>query len=442
MAFIPRMLLLPAALLALVAEVAAKQPPVTAIKRQLPDANEKLFPEHLAFGFLPALTPFEATASASLWFEDQEDEEDASSNNSTKRYRPAFSNHFHDSEENLLRRAADVLAILQNRAACPGGMNSCSSIGAPNKCCADGTYCTDVSDSDAGQVACCPNGATCGGGIGNCPSGAVSCAADLGGGCCIPGYVCQGIGCIPSASATGIPTSTELPPQTVTQTQTTVIAGNPSTVIVTLIVTETSNPPPATQTLTVTATGSGTETATGAPPWRPTDITSTPISTSTSTSTTASAPPLTTSQSGETQTGCPTGFYGCLATHGGGCCRTDRDCQTFSCPAPSSTIISHGVTVVVPANDVPTATASNECASGWFLCGKDAGSVAGCCPSGYKCGTASCFTSSASETNSQQKQLPEPEAPNKNAAAGAMSNHNWLVLSSVAGTLFLLLGIL
>lgn len=194
MTSIPKMLLLPAALLALLSEVAADQPQATAIKKQLPDANEKLFPNHLAFESLPAFIPFDATAAANLWLDNQ-DEDDGSSSNSTKQYRPAFSNHFHDSEENLLRRAADALAILQNRAACPAGMDSCSSIGAPNKCCPDGTYCTDVSDSDAGQVACCPDGATCGGGVGNCPADAVSCPADLGGGCCIPGYVCQGIGC-------------------------------------------------------------------------------------------------------------------------------------------------------------------------------------------------------------------------------------------------------
>ncbi|RFU77973.1 hypothetical protein TARUN_4247, partial [Trichoderma arundinaceum] len=193
MTSIHRMLLLPAALLALLSEAAADQTLATAIKKQLPDANEKLFPEHLAFEPLPILSPFEATAAVNLWFDEQEDE-DASSHNSTKLYRPAFSNHFHDSEENLLRRAADVLAILQNRAACPAGMDSCSDIGSPNKCCPDGTYCTDVSDSDAGEVACCPDGATCGGGVGNCPGDAVSCAADLGGGCCIAGYVCQGIG--------------------------------------------------------------------------------------------------------------------------------------------------------------------------------------------------------------------------------------------------------
>lgn len=188
------MLLLPTALLALVAEVAADQPLATAIKKQLPDANEKLFPDHLAFEPLPALNPFETTVATNLWLDDQEDK-DAGSTNSTKRYHPAFSYHFQESEEDLLKRAADVLVILQNRAACPSGMESCSSIGSPDKCCTDGTYCTNVSNSDSEQIACCPDGATCGGGVGACPSDAVSCPSELGGGCCIAGYVCQGVGC-------------------------------------------------------------------------------------------------------------------------------------------------------------------------------------------------------------------------------------------------------
>ncbi|KAL6906970.1 hypothetical protein GGI43DRAFT_396306 [Trichoderma evansii] len=404
MTSIPRMLLLPTALLALVAEVTANQPLATAIKKQLPDANEKLFPDHLAFEPLPALDPFETTVAANLWRDEQEDK-DASSNDSTKRYHPAFSYHFQESEEDLLKRAADVLVILQNRASCPSGTESCSAIGSPDKCCADGSYCTNVSDSDAEQIACCPDGAMCGGGVGACPTDAVSCPSELGGGCCIPGYVCVGVGCVPSASAASIPSSTTPLPQTTPQTHS-----------------------------TATATGPGTETATGAPPYRQTDATST-----SSTSTSISSAPITT-QSGETQTGCPTGFYGCLATHGGGCCRTDRDCQTLSCPVPSSTIISHGVTVVVPANDVPTATASDKCAGGWFLCGKDAGSVAGCCPSGYTCGTASCFTSAASETNSVQKQ--EPQAPNKNAASSAVSSNSLMIMGGITGSLLLLLSVL
>ncbi|GFP56216.1 hypothetical protein TASIC1_0006038600 [Trichoderma asperellum] len=102
------MLVLPTALLALVAEVAANQPLATAIKKQLPDANEKLFPDHLAFEPQPALNPFDTTVATNLWLDDQEDK-DASSSNSTKRYHPAFSYHFQESEEDLLKRAADVL---------------------------------------------------------------------------------------------------------------------------------------------------------------------------------------------------------------------------------------------------------------------------------------------------------------------------------------------
>ncbi len=143
---------------------------------------------------------------------------------------------------------------------------------------------------------------------------------------------------------------------------------------------------------------SASTTATGEAPWRPT-ITSELANDD--------------DGSGETQTGCPTGFYGCLATHGGGCCRTDRDCATHSCPAPSSTtIISEGVTVVVAAEDVPTDyPATSTCADGWFLCGSEGGPVAGCCPSGYDCGTASCFTVQSSETQEVQKELPGGDAP-------------------------------
>lgn len=50
---------------------------------------------------------------------------------------------------------------------------------------------------------------------------------------------------------------------------------------------------------------------------------------------------------------------------------------------------ANGITVVVPASGVPAAT-TGSCANGWFMCGSDAGPHAGCCPSGYDCGTASC----------------------------------------------------
>lgn len=159
-----------------------------------------------------------------------------------------------------------------------------------------------------------------------------------------------------------------------------------------MTVTKTADETPETRTSTriVTATGSDT----GAAPWRPTG-------------TSVSDEPQTSEPS---QTGCPTGFYGCLATHGGGCCRTDRDCQTHTCPpSKSTTIVSDGKTIVVPATDVP-AQPTETCADGWFMCGKDAGPVAGCCPNGYDCGTASCFTSGPTKTGSVQKQLPGENA--------------------------------
>lgn len=43
---------------------------------------------------------------------------------------------------------------------------------------------------------------------------------------------------------------------------------------------------------------------------------------------------------------------------------------------------------------------------GWFLCGKEAGAVAGCCPSGYGCGTASCSLVSAGATATVAKEMP------------------------------------
>lgn len=213
------------------------------------------------------------------------------------------------------------------------------------------------------------------------------------------------------------------PQDTITSTKTTVVGGNPSTVIVTLTVTRTSSPQPTTETKTKVVTPTDTDSATGNPPWRPTgssDLSPTPGTTSESSS----------------QADCPTGFYGCLATHGGGCCRTDRDCQTHSCPPPASTtIVSNGATIVVPVTDVPkaTATATATCAGGWFLCGTAAGPAAGCCPSGYECGTASCFTVRASQTGSVQK-----EAPAKGSADGRFGVRG-LLLGGVVGASLLAL---
>ena len=186
---------LPACLLLLfLSQTSAHDGFPTAIKKLSPDSSEKLFPEHLAFAPLPILSPREVAAAA-ISFLDSQDDEPSQLNGTTRLFRPAFAPHHDESEVNMLRRAAEALALLERRQACPSGMNSCTDMGSPNKCCQDGTYCVDVSDTMVGHVACCPDGATCGGGVGECPSDATSCSPDLGGGCCIPGYVCQGVGC-------------------------------------------------------------------------------------------------------------------------------------------------------------------------------------------------------------------------------------------------------
>ncbi|KAK4104249.1 hypothetical protein N658DRAFT_484252 [Parathielavia hyrcaniae] len=95
----------------------------------------------------------------------------------------------------LFRRAASALAFLERRQwACPSGTRNCSSIGYPNSCCGESETCMEVPDTGLGPVGCCPSGATCGGGISGCADGSTACGSEIGGGCCIPGFVCQGVG--------------------------------------------------------------------------------------------------------------------------------------------------------------------------------------------------------------------------------------------------------
>ncbi|XWW95941.1 hypothetical protein V2A60_003910 [Cordyceps javanica] len=367
------LLLLPASFisLALQASSSAAERSPTALRKVAPDAGEKIFPEHLAF----ATISFEDASIAARQFLEAQDALPRTARQRAQAYRPAFARHHADesssSRGGVLRwRAANkAFGLLQSQrraASCPRGMSGCDAIGQPNKCCQDGTVCTAVEDDAVGGIACCPQGSSCGGRVGTCPSDAVSCPAALGGGCCIPGYVCEGVGCVPSASATDSTTATKTTATTivatspattitVTSTRTTWVDGAPSTVVVTEVVTQTASRAPSTTTTTVTVTESGS-TVTGGAPWRPTDTTTTTTMKGGSSSSGGGGKTTT-----GTQEGCPTGFYGCLATHGGGCCQTDRDCRTSSCPPQASTtIVSDGRTVVVPASDVLSTAASNE----------------------------------------------------------------------------------
>ena len=187
MRFLSRLLALS---LGLVLRVSANEQVLTALRKPSPDPNQKLFADDLAFTYLSDLLASETAPSADL------QDESLDLGDATQRfYYPAFGLHYDGEESDLLRRAADVRRKLERRSSCPSGMENCADIGSSDKCCQEGTYCTYVTDSTVGHVACCPDETTCGGRVGSCPSDAVTCPSDLGGGCCIAGYVCQGDGC-------------------------------------------------------------------------------------------------------------------------------------------------------------------------------------------------------------------------------------------------------
>jgi hypothetical protein len=78
---------------------------------------------------------------------------------------------------------------------CPADTTSCSSIGQSNSCCENGLTCINVVDTGNGPVGCCAGGSSCTDQVSGCPSGYSSCTSSQGGGCCIPGYECSGVGC-------------------------------------------------------------------------------------------------------------------------------------------------------------------------------------------------------------------------------------------------------
>ncbi|KAI0846000.1 hypothetical protein F5Y00DRAFT_245097 [Daldinia vernicosa] len=395
---------------------AQQQQHPTAIRKMSLDEGEMFLPEYYAFA--PAqLQPRDEGEEAELLL--------AGNSSAAIPFRPPYPLHYDyhragtrgrvegkengDSGPSLYKRARDVLAKLQGRQfACPDNTNSCENIDQPNYCCTQGTKCFVVTNApDAGNVGCCPDGQTCGVTVGQCSDGSSACPADQGGGCCISGFVCADVGCVHS--------TVSVITQTTIKSTTVAVTPSASTQVITVIVTVTPSDggAPVLSTTTRTTTASATPTSTssitatgGIPPYRPTS------GSSSSTATVTSPSPS------ESTSYCPTGFYACLAREGGGCCRTGRDCSTTSCPAPPpmTTIISSGVTIAVPASDAqaaegaqPTAT----CALGWFLCGEDAGPVAGCCPSGYTCGAASCTISTNTATATVQKELPNAALSSK-----------------------------
>ncbi|KAK6864018.1 hypothetical protein PG995_000546 [Apiospora arundinis] len=392
---------LPTSLLMLVAtQLHAQQLLPTEVKKMSLDEGEKFMPHYLRFAAVPEMEPARSPVDARSVLNPEEELLLASNSSATLPYRPPFGIHYSGESLDdsnlalaLFRRRRDALARLQGRAfACPPNTKSCDTIGQPNYCCATGERCFKVENApNAGNVGCCPNGANCGGNVGACGN-----------------RLCRQLRLRHHHDDDFVHNH---------------CGAVPTTVVTTVVVTVSpSSPKPETSTVTQTTTDRGpTSTATGGlPPYRPTSGSASPVTTDEPTST------------AEPSDYCPTGFYACLATAGSGCCRTGRDCVTTSCPpVAKTTLTSNGLTLVLPVTDVPEAPpTTSTCANGWFLCPSEAGPVAGCCPSGYECGTASCTLSAATATVTVQKE--QPGASNRLSGGGAAV---WSLLWSACGIL-------
>ena len=88
-----------------------------------------------------------------------------------------------------------ILSLFERAFQCPTGTSSCDSISRPDSCCPSGEVCQLINDSGDGDVGCCRQGQSCSDEVAGCTQGYTSCPGSQGGGCCIPGYVCIGVGC-------------------------------------------------------------------------------------------------------------------------------------------------------------------------------------------------------------------------------------------------------
>lgn len=154
------------------------------------DEGEKFYMEYWQFeGELEQTDP-----SAMLRRRDEEERLNANVSVAMD-YRPPFLLHTETWEESR-RGSAKALAALRKRDfVCPTGTAACTNIGFSESCCTVGDTCYQIPESGLGQVGCCPAGATCGGTITHCDAPNTPCSVALGGGCCIPNYVCVEGGC-------------------------------------------------------------------------------------------------------------------------------------------------------------------------------------------------------------------------------------------------------
>jgi progranulin len=171
------------------------------VMKMSPDEGEKFYMEYWQFEQDLEQSPM---FGAFLRARDEDEEARLLVNASAAiLFRPPFALHTDNfgMEYGVLRarRAMEgiaVLAALQKKDfVCPTGTASCQGIGYPNSCCSTDENCFVIPDTGLGPVGCCPKGGNCGGTITECNAPNTACAANLGGGCCIPNFVCEGVGC-------------------------------------------------------------------------------------------------------------------------------------------------------------------------------------------------------------------------------------------------------
>lgn len=167
------------------------QSPV-AVKKMSNDPRQKFYPEYWQFGIYRPTT---------------ENSTNLGNHSMAQELFQPFLPHSDDTFIPFSKLRSFPRNIFEKRGyQCPTGTSSCSSIGYTNSCCATDETCVVITDTGLGDVGCCPNGQTCKGSVSSCDTAAgyTSCSNSTSGGCCIPGYTCDSVGC--KCSHVSIPT--------------------------------------------------------------------------------------------------------------------------------------------------------------------------------------------------------------------------------------------
>ena len=383
----------------------------TAMQKMSSDPNQMFFLDYWQFD-APSEGTFEGGTIDSNTPQDTTDQEDPTYSNASipnASYEAPYLLHSSTSSPALSLR--HLSHLFKRDFQCPTNTTACTNIQRPNSCCPSSSTCVLISDSGIGDVGCCPQGQTCGGSVSTCDTaqGYTSCPNSGNGGCCIPGFACNGIGC-----AVGGGTSTTVQNVVVTVT---VTPGN-------MTVTSTSTPPLPPPSSSSTISTSVVVPPPVIPPPPQTPSTSTTYTTLNPGTTTAIVSANSVTQSTPTQgtLTCSTGFNTCAPSLGGGCCPTDRACGPGGfCPPLNSTSSSSSSSAsaappVRPTSDTDsssataptTTTGPSLCPTGFYMC--SATYIAGCCQVGRNCDTTDCPASTTNTITSNGNTILVPGA--------------------------------